>query len=189
MSREIIRCKWCLSDEKYIDYHDNEWGKPIYEDSKLFEYLLLETFQAGLSWIIILKKRKAFKKLFNNFNYKIIANYSNEKIDYLCTKPEIIRNRLKIEATRTNAAAFIKIQQEFKSFSKYIWGFVNNKPIKNSFQKTKNIPKNTLLSKKISKDLKDRGFKFVGSTIMYAYMQAIGMVNDHTTDCFKYNQV
>jgi len=189
MSREIIRCKWCLSKKNYIKYHDNEWGKPIYEDSKLFEYLLLETFQSGLSWITILNKRNYFKKSFDNFNYKIIANYSDEKIDYLCNNPNIIRNRLKIEASRTNASAFIEIQKEFKSFSKYIWGFVNEKPIKNNFKKIKDIPKNTPLSKKISKELKAKGFKFVGATIIYAYIQAIGMVNDHTTDCFRYNQI
>jgi DNA-3-methyladenine glycosylase I len=189
MSREIIRCKWCLSEKIYIKYHDNEWGKPIYEDSKLFEYLLLETFQTGLKWITILKKRECFKKSFDDFNYKTIANYSDAKIDDLCNNPEIIRNRLKIEASRTNASAFIKIQKEFKSFSKYIWGFVNEQPIKNNFKKLKDIPKNTPLSKEISKNLKARGFKFIGETIIYAYMQAIGMVNDHTTDCFRYNEV
>lgn len=189
MSRKTIRCKWCLSDPIYIKYHDNEWGGPIYDDARIFEYLFLETFQAGLSWITILKKREAFRKAFDNFNYQKIAKYTDKKLQKLNNNKSIIRNKLKIKAAKNNAIAFIKVQKEFKSFSKYLWDFVNNKPIQNTFKTIKAIPANTPLSNKISKDLKRRGFKFVGPTIIYAYMQAIGIVNDHTTDCFKYKKI
>ena len=188
MLRETIRCKWCLSDPIYIKYHDNEWGNPVYNDSKIFEYLLLETFQAGLSWITILKKRNAFRKAFDNFNYKKIAKYTDEKIKQLNKNNDIIRNKLKIKAAKNNAIAFIKIQKEFKSFSKYIWAFTKNKPIQNTFKSIKEIPSQTPLSNKISKDLKKRGFKFIGPIMIYSYMQAIGMVNDHTTNCFRYRK-
>lgn len=189
MSREVIRCKWCLSDPLYIKYHDTEWGTPIFDDAKIFEFLLLETFQAGLSWITILKKRENFRKAFDNFNYKKIANYNQKKMSELNNDSGIIRNKLKINTAKTNASAFIKVQKEFGTFTNYLWGFVNGTPIKNNFKSLKEIPANTPLSDKISADLRARGFKFVGSTIVYAYMQGIGIVNDHTTDCFRYNQV
>lgn len=183
------RCGWCLGDPLYETYHDKEWGVPVYDDNKLFEFLILETFQAGLSWITILRKRENFRKAFDNFNYKKIANYNQEKIESLLENAGIIRNKLKINATVTNAIAFMEIQKEFGSFSKYIWGFINNKPIKSKLENYKKAPATTTLSDAISKDLKQRGFKFVGSTVIYAHMQATGMVNDHVTDCFRYNEV
>lgn len=183
------RCFWVSNNPLYIEYHDTEWGVPVYNDEKLFEFLILETFQAGLSWITVLKKRENFREAFDNFNYKKIANYSEEKYEELLQNAGIIRNKLKIKATITNAQNFIKIQEEFGSFSTYIWNFVNGKPIKNKFDKREDVPATTELSDKISKDLKKRGFKFVGSTVIYAHMQATGMVNDHTTDCFRYNEV
>ena len=183
------RCNWPKNDALYIEYHDKEWGVPIYEDTKIFEYLLLETFQAGLSWITILRKRENFRNAFDNFNFNQIANYSDEKLAELKLDAGIIRNTLKIEAAKKNAIAFIKVQKEFGTFSKYIWGFVDRKPIKNNFNSINEIPANTTLSDKISKDLKSRGFKFVGSTVVYAHMQAMGIVNDHTTDCFRHKEV
>jgi len=189
MSRKVKRCNWCLNDPIYIKYHDTEWGVPIYDDNKIFEFLLLETFQAGLSWITILKKRENFRKVFDNFEYKRIANYSNKKLEELKLDTGIIRNKLKIKAATTNAKAFIKIQEEFGTFSKYIWRFVEKKPIQNNFISLSELPAKTTLSDKISSDLKKRGFKFVGSTIIYAYMQAIGMVNDHVIDCFRHQSV
>jgi DNA-3-methyladenine glycosylase I len=181
------RCFWVNDDPLYIEYHDNEWGKPVYDDETLFEFLLLESFQAGLSWITILKKRENFREAFDNFNYKKIANYNQDKYDELIVNAGIIRNKLKVKSAITNAQLFMKIQKEFGSFSKYIWSFVDGKPIVNTFDIREDVPATTLLSDKISKDLKKRGFKFVGSTIMYAFMQATGMVNDHTTDCFCYS--
>ena len=189
MSREITRCKWPKDDALCIEYHDKEWGVPIYKDLKIFEFLLLETFQAGLSWITILRKRENFRKAFDDFNYHKIANYSDKKLDDLKQDHGIIRNKLKIKAAKTNALAFVEVQKEFGTFSKYLWGFVDGKPIHNTFQRMNEIPANTILSDKISNDLKRRGFKFVGSTIVYAHMQAMGMVNDHTTRCFRYNEV
>jgi len=189
MSREVKRCNWCGNDPIYIKYHDTEWGVPVYDDSKIFEFLLLETFQAGLSWITILKKRENFRKVFDNFDYQKIANYSEKKIEELKLDAGIIRNRLKIKAAKTNAIAFMKVQKEFVTFSKYLWGFVNGKPIQNNFKSTGELPANTPLSDKISSDLKKRGFKFVGSTIVYAHMQAMGMINDHTTKCFRYKEI
>ncbi|OEK09290.1 DNA-3-methyladenine glycosylase [Flavivirga aquatica] len=183
------RCGWCEGDDLYEAYHDNEWGVPVYDDDILFEFLILETFQAGLSWITVLRKRENFKKAFDNFNYKKIAKYNQNKIDELLQDAGIIRNKLKVNATVTNAQAFIKIQEEFGSFSKYIWGFIDGKPIKNSFKNLSDIPANTPLSDNISKDLKKRGFKFVGTTVIYAHMQATGMVNDHETGCFRYNEI
>ena len=189
MSREVVRCKWCKNDPLYIEYHDTEWGVPVYDDAKIFEFLLLETFQAGLSWITILKKREHFKIAFDNFDYKKIAHYSNEKLEELRNDSGIIRNRLKIKAAKTNAIAFMKVQKEFSTFSKYLWGFVNGKPIQNNFKSTSELPANTPLSDKISSDLKKRGFKFVGTTIVYAHMQAMGMINDHSTKCFRYKEI
>jgi len=179
-----LRCAWCEKDDLYRDYHDNEWGKPVYDDDKLFEFLILETFQAGLSWYTILKKRENFRAAFDNFDYKKVANYGEEKVQDLLSDAGIIRNKLKIKATITNALAFMEVQQEFGSFSKYIWNFVNGKPIENNRKSLKEVPATTPLSDAISKDLKKRGFKFVGSTVVYAHMQATGIVNDHVVDCW-----
>ena len=183
------KCGWCVGDDLYEAYHDEEWGVPVYDDDTLFEYLILETFQAGLSWITILRKRENFRKAFDNFDYKKIAKYNQKKIDNLLQDAGIIRNKLKVNATITNAQFFMKIQEEYGSFSKYIWGFVDGKPIKNKFKSLNEIPANTPLSDTISKDLKKRGFKFVGSTVIYAHMQATGMVNDHEIGCFRYDEV
>ena len=186
---EKIRCSWCGDDPLYVAYHDEEWGVPVYDDQTLFEFLILETFQAGLSWITILRKRENFRKAFDNFNYKKIATYSDEKIASLLQDAGIIRNKLKVNSAVTNAQLFMEIQKEFGSFSKYIWGFVNGKPIRNKFKTQAECPANTSLSDEISKDLKKRGFKFVGTTVIYAHMQATGMVNDHVMDCFRYDKV
>ncbi|MEM6514986.1 MAG: DNA-3-methyladenine glycosylase I [Bacteroidota bacterium] len=186
---EKQRCGWCVGDPLYEKYHDEEWGVPVKDDNKLFEFLILETFQAGLSWITILRKRENFRRAFDNFDFKKIASYKDEKVNELLKDASIVRNKLKIKATITNAIAFMQIQQEFGSFSEYIWGFIDGKPIKNSFKDYRDAPANTQLSDKISKDLKKRGFKFVGSTVVYAHMQATGMVNDHETSCFRYNEV
>jgi len=183
------RCAWCGNDPLYITYHDTEWWVPVYDDGKLFEFLILETFQAGLSWITILRKRENFRSALDNFDYKKIAGYDNGKFEELMRNEGIIRNKLKIKATITNAQAFMDIQEEFGSFSKYIWGFTGGKPIKNKLKKHADAPATTPLSDIISKDLKKRGFKFVGSTVIYAHMQATGMVNDHVTDCFRYDEV
>lgn len=185
---EPKRCGWCLSSDLYKKYHDEEWGVPVYDDHKLFEFLLLETFQAGLSWITILNKRENFRKAFDNFDYKKIANYSEDKIQELLLDSGIIRNKLKVYSAVSNAQAFIKIQKEFGSFSKYIWGFVDGKPIDNQRKSLKEVQATTPLSDTISKDLKKRGFKFVGSTVVYAHMQATGMVNDHIEDCWTRKQ-
>ncbi|WP_075341684.1 DNA-3-methyladenine glycosylase I [Tenacibaculum agarivorans] len=183
------RCFWVTNDPLYIKYHDEEWGVPVYDDETLFEFLVLETFQAGLSWITILKKRENFRAALDKFDYKKIAEYQEEKYNELLQNQGIIRNKLKIKATITNAQAFMKVQDEFGTFSKYIWGFCNGKPIQNAFVTREEVPATTELSDTISKDLKKRGFKFVGSTVIYAFMQATGMVNDHTVDCFRYNEV
>ena len=183
------KCAWCVGDDLYEAYHDKEWGVPVHDDETLFEFLILETFQAGLSWITILRKRENFRKAFDSFDYKKIANYNQEKIDSLLQDAGIIRNKLKINATISNAKSFMEIQKEFGSFSKYIWAFVDGKPIKNKLKSSNEAPANTCLSDALSKDLKKRGFKFVGSTVVYAHMQATGMVNDHEIDCFRYNAV
>lgn len=187
--RKIKRCAWVGNDPLYIKYHDSEWGIPVIDDGKLFEFLVLETFQAGLSWLTILKKRENFRKAFDNFDYKKIALFNDGKYEKLLQNEGIIRNKLKIKATISNARKFMKIQNEFGSFSNYIWKFVNHKPIVNKFKKIDEIPAKTNLSEKISKDLKKRGFKFVGPTVIYAHMQATGMVNDHTIDCFRYDEI
>jgi len=179
------RCGWCLSSDLYKKYHDEEWGVPVYDDQKLFEFLILETFQAGLSWITILKKRENFQFAFDDFDYKKVANYPEEKIQELMLDAGIIRNQLKIRAAVSNAVAFMKVQEEFGSFSKYIWQFTDGKPIDNKRQSLKEVPATSTLSDVISKDLKKRGFKFVGSTVVYAHMQATGMVNDHVEDCWR----
>ncbi|MGO4820361.1 MULTISPECIES: DNA-3-methyladenine glycosylase I [unclassified Flavobacterium] len=186
--QEKIRCGWCLSSDLYKEYHDQEWGTPVYDDATLFEFLILETFQAGLSWITILNKRENFRKAFDQFDYRKIAQYSDDKIQELLQDAGIIRNKLKVYSAVTNAQAFIKIQDEFGSFSKYIWGFTNGKPIINNPKSLKDVPATTPLSDAISKDLKKRGFKFVGSTVIYAHMQATGMVNDHVEDCWTRKQ-
>lgn len=186
---EKYRCGWCEGNALYEAYHDEEWGVPVYDDDTLFEFLILETFQAGLSWITVLRKRENFRKALDNFDYKKIANYQHGKIDTLLQDAGIIRNKLKVNATVSNAQAFMKIQEEFGSFSKYIWEFVAGKPVKNALKDYKDAPANTPLSDAISKDLKKRGFKFVGSTVIYAHMQATGMVNDHEIKCFRYNEV
>jgi DNA-3-methyladenine glycosylase I len=178
------RCGWCLSSDLYKEYHDQEWGVPVYDDQKLFEFLLLETFQAGLSWITILNKRDNFRKAFDNFDYRKIAQYTDDKIHELLLDAGIIRNKLKVYSAVSNAQNFIKIQEEFGSFSKYIWAFTDGKPIINNPKTLKEVPATTPLSDAISKDLKKRGFKFVGSTVIYAQMQATGMVNDHVEDCW-----
>ncbi len=183
------RCGWCEGDSLYEDYHDKEWGVPVKDDPTLFEFLILETFQAGLSWITVLKKRENFRKAFDNFDYLKISKYDQSKIDELLNNPGIIRNKLKVHATVSNAKAFMEVQKEFGSFSDYIWGFVKGKPIKNKWKNYKDCPATTPLSDVISKDLKKRGFKFVGSTVVYAHMQATGMVNDHEVGCFRYKEV
>lgn len=186
---QFQKCGWCIGDPLYEAYHDLEWGVPVKDDATLFEFLILETFQAGLSWITILRKRENFRLAFDNFDYHKIAKYSPAKIETLLQDAGIIRNRLKILATVSNAQSFIKVQEEFGSFSDYIWGFVDGRPIKNAFEDYRNMPAKTELSDRISKDLKKRGFKFVGSTVVYAHMQATGMVNDHEIKCFRYEQV
>lgn len=183
------RCGWCLGDPLYESYHDTEWGVPVRDDDTLFEFLILETFQAGLSWITVLRKRENFRKAFDRFNYKKIATYDQKKVDSLLQDPGIIRNKLKVNATISNAKAFMDIQEEFGSFSNYIWDFVDGEPIKNKWEDYKNAPATTAISDAISKDLKKRGFKFVGSTVIYAHMQATGMVNDHEVNCFRYHEV
>lgn len=179
------RCSWCEKDDLYRDYHDNEWGTPVYEDDKLFEFLVLETFQAGLSWHTILKKRDNFRKAFDQFNYKKIAQYGDAEIERLMQDAGIIRNGLKIKGTITNAIAFMEIQKEFGSFSNYIWGFTDGKPMDNNPKTLNDVPAVNEISDALSKDLKKRGFKFVGSTVVYAHMQATGMVNDHVKECWK----
>ena len=188
-SKEKISCSWLTEDKLMIKYHDKEWGVPVHNDKKLFEFLLLEGFQAGLSWKTILHKRENFCKAFDNFDFNKIANYNRRKISSLLKDEGIIRNKLKVEAAVTNAKAFLQVRREFGTFDKYIWGFVNYEPIHNGFKSLKKLPARTKLSDRISKDLKRRGFKFVGSTIVYAHMQATGMVNDHIVSCFRYNEL
>ncbi|PKP25447.1 MAG: DNA-3-methyladenine glycosylase I [Bacteroidetes bacterium HGW-Bacteroidetes-2] len=189
MTKITNRCPWCGSDSLYVAYHDNEWGVPVYDDAVLFEFLILESFQAGLSWLTILRKRENFRVAFDHFDYKKIAEYSENKIQELLQNEGIIRNKLKVRAAVTNAQEFIKVQKEYGSFSNYIWGFVEGNPIKNHLKSMSDAPTTTELSDKISKDLKKRGFKFMGSTVVYAHMQATGMVNDHLAECFRYNTV
>lgn len=180
------RCFWVTESKLYQEYHDHEWGTPVYDDAILFEFLLLETFQAGVSWITVLNKRENFRKAFDDFDYKKIAKYPESKFNQLMQNKGIIRNKLKIRSAITNAQLFMDIQKEFGSFSTFIWSYVNHQPIINQFKTRLEVPATTEISNQLSKDLKKRGFKFTGATVMYAYMQAVGMVNDHTTDCFKY---
>lgn len=183
------RCTWCVGHPIYIEYHDHEWGVPVVDDQKLFEFLILEGAQAGLSWLTILKRREGYRDAFENFDPERVARFSKSKIEKLLLNPNIIRNRLKVESAVNNAKAFLKVQDEFGSFQAYQWGFVNQKPIQNKWKALKQLPARTDLSDQFSKDLKKRGFNFVGSTIIYAHMQAVGMVNDHLVDCFRYKEV
>ncbi len=189
MTKIINRCPWCGTDPLYVEYHDTEWGVPVFDDKTLFEFLILESFQAGLSWITILRKRENFRKAFDDFNYKKISRYPESKIQELLHNEGIIRNKLKVRAAVTNAQAFMEVQKEFGSFSNYIWGFVGGKPIKNKLKSMSEASATTPLSDQLSKDLKKRGFKFMGSTVVYAHMQATGMVNDHLVDCFRFKEV
>lgn len=187
--KNITRCEWSVSDPLYIQYHDEEWGVPLHDEQKLFEFLVLEGMQAGLSWLTILRKRENFRKAFDNFDVNKVARYNERKIAKLLDDAGIIRNRQKILATIGNARAFLEVQDEFGSFDQYIWGFVNGKPIVNQWTTLQEIPAKTPLSETISKDLSQRGFRFVGPTIVYAHMQATGMVNDHLVTCHRYRQV
>ncbi len=183
------RCEWSGSDPLYIEYHDREWGVPLHDDRRLFEMLILEGAQAGLSWITILKKREAFREAFGSFDPSLVARFDGRKVRQLLSNRGIIRNRLKIQAAVQNARAFLKIQEEFGTFDCYLWQFVRNSPIHNRWKKLQEIPARTKESDALSRDLKKRGFKFVGSTICYAFMQAVGMVNDHVVDCFRYREI
>ncbi len=185
----VKRCAWVNNDPQMIEYHDKEWGTPIHDDRLLFEFLILEGAQAGLSWSRILRKRENFRNAFDNFEYYKIAKYNEQNIEKLMNNEGIIRNRHKIEAVIANARALLKVQKEFGSFDKYIWKFVNYKSIDNKFKELSELPSKTEYSEQMSKDLKKRGFKFIGPTICYAFIQAVGMVNDHMIDCFRYNEI
>ncbi len=183
-----MRCEWCGNDPVYIKYHDEEWGIPVHDDRRLFEMLILEGAQAGLSWITILKRREGYRKAFDNFDVDKVALYDDAKREKLRSNPEIIRNRLKIKSAVNNAQVFMDIQKEFGSFDTYLWGFTDNKPVKHHFRDLSELPANDELSDIISNDLKKRGMSFVGTTIIYAYLQAVGVVNDHTRNCFMYTE-
>ena len=182
------RCTWCGDDPLYVKYHDEEWGVPVRDDPTLFEFIMLEGAQAGLAWITVLRKREGYRALFDNFDASKIARYTDKKLEKLLLDPQIIRNRLKVYGARKNARAFLQVQEQFGSFSDYLWGFVDHKPIQNNWKSLADCPATTPLSDVISKDMKKRGFTFVGSTIIYAHMQATGMVNDHSTDCFRHRE-
>lgn len=184
------RCGWVTNTfQAYIDYHDHEWGVPVHDDKIHFEFLLLESAQAGLSWSTVLKKREGYKKAFSGFDVIKVAQYTEEDVEALLQNKEIIRNKLKIKAAINNAQRFLEVQKEYGSFDRYIWTFVNDRPIVNAWENTRQVPATSPESDALSKDLKKRGFKFVGSTIMYAHMQAVGLVNDHTKDCFRYKEI
>ncbi|MCW9023852.1 MAG: DNA-3-methyladenine glycosylase I [Gammaproteobacteria bacterium] len=187
--KPLHRCEWAGNDPLYIDYHDNEWGVPVHDDQKLFEFLILEGAQAGLSWITILKKRQNYRKAYNQFDVNKVARYSDKKIQQLLTNPGIVRNKLKVNASVQNARSFIEIQNEFSSFDQYLWRFVDGAPVQNHWKTLRQIPVTTPVSDALSLDLKQRGCKFVGSTICYAFMQAVGMINDHVTDCFRHREI
>lgn len=187
--KNIKRCPWPSDDKLMIKYHDKEWGVPLHNDRKLFEFLILEGFQAGLSWRTILYKRENFRKAFDNFDFNKVANYNRRKINSLLKDAGIIRNKLKVEGAVQNAKAFLQVRKEFGTFDKYIWNFVDGKPIQNNIKSLKKIPAKTKLSDIISDDLRERKFKFVGSTIVYAHMQATGMVNDHLVSCYRHNEI
>ena len=188
-TKEKIRCPWCLGFQEYIDYHDNEWGVPVHDDRVHFEFLILEGAQAGLSWSMILKKREGYRKAFADFDPVKVSKFTAARVEKLLLNPGIVRNRLKVNAAVNNAKRFLEVQKEFGSFDKYIWGFVNNKPIVNKWKQHGSAPATTKESDALSKDLIKRGFKFVGSTVIYAHMQACGLVNDHIVDCWKYKNV
>ena len=189
ITKEIVRCPWCLSSATMIKYHDEEWGVPVHNDRKLFEFMVLDTFQAGLSWSTVLNKRDNFRNAFDDFKPEKVALYSEKRIQKLLTDAGIIRNKLKIYGTVNNAKKFIEIQKEHGSFDKYIWQFTNHKTIRNSWKDVRNIPAKSVHSDAMSKALNEKGFKFVGSTICYAFMQAVGMVNDHLTECHRYHKL
>lgn len=182
----LTRCAWARNDPLYVQYHDEEWGVPVHDDRKLFEFLILEGAQAGLSWITILRKRPAYRQAYSDFDPTIVASYDDTKIAELLANPGIVRNRLKIQASIGNAQAFLRVQKEWGSFDAYLWQYVDGQPIQNSWRSLAQIPAKTPLAEALSKDLVRRGFRFVGPTIVYAHMQAVGMVNDHTIDCFRY---
>lgn len=186
---ERARCGWSSNDAIMIRYHDTEWGVPVHDDRKLFEFLVLEGAQAGLSWITILKRRDGYRRAFDGFDYEKVAKYDEKKIESLLANPTIIRNRLKIESAINNARALLKVREEFGSFDRYMWQFVDGRPIKNNWKSLRKIPAKTEISDRLSKDLSKRGFRFVGSKICYAHMQATGMVNDHLLSCFRHNEV
>lgn len=183
------RCAWCGTDPLYVSYHDEEWGVPLHDDRRFFEMIVLEGAQAGLSWATILKKREAYREAFDNFDPEKVARYTSRRIEKLLSNPGIVRNRLKIESAVRNARAFLEVQEEFGSFDAYIWRFVGGRPIQNQWRRLKDLPAKTGESDAMSKDLKKRGFNFVGSTICYAFMQSVGMVNDHVVDCFRYKEI
>ena len=183
------RCPWCGTDPLYVKYHDEEWGVPVHDDIRHFEFLVLESMQAGLSWHIVLKKRENFRKAFAAFDPKIVAGFDEEKVELLVQDAGIIRNRAKIHATINNAGRFLEVQAQYGSFDHYIWEFVNHQPVINHWQNLSQLPASSPLSDRLSMDLKKRGFKFLGSTVIYAHMQAIGMINDHLVDCFRWKQV
>lgn len=187
MEKHVTRCKWAEGVSlNYIAYHDAEWGAPVFDDRVQFEFLILEGAQAGLSWSTILNKRDGYRKLFAEFDPQKVARFTPKRIEKILRDPAVVRNRLKVESAVTNAKAFLDVQEEFGSFSDYIWGFVDGRPVQNKFEKDSDIPATSAVSDELSKDLRKRGFKFVGSTIMYAHMQATGLVNDHVIDCFRH---
>jgi len=185
----IIRCGWCGTDPLYVKYHDEEWGRPTFDDQTLFEFIVLESAQAGLSWITVLRKRENYRDVFDNFDVEKVSRFDSADVDRLVQNPGIIRNRAKIEATITNALAFIAVQDEFGSFGRYLWSFVGGQPVAGNRKTLKDLPPFTPLSEAIAKDLKKRGFKFLGPTVIYAHMQATGMVNDHLQSCFRHAPV
>ncbi len=189
LTKSVVRCPWPGDDALYQHYHDTEWGVPVKSDKKLFEFIMLEGAQAGLSWITVLRKRENYRKAFDNFDWEKIAKYDERKLAALMLDAGIVRNRLKIKGAVTNAKAFIKVREEFGTFSKYFWSFVDGKPVQNNFKAMKEVPPVTELATRISKDLKKRGFTFIGPTIIYAHMQATGMVNDHLTSCFRHKEL
>ena len=188
-TKEKVRCAWCLKFDQYIEYHDKEWGVPVHDDSVHYEFLILEGAQAGLSWSTILKKREGYRKAFADFDPQKVARFTDSRIEKILQNPEIVRNRLKVKAAVNNAKRFLEVQKEFGNFDEYIWSFVNGKPIVNKWKTLKEVPAATKESDALSKDLIKRGFKFVGSTVIYAHMQACGLVNDHLTDCWRYARV
>jgi DNA-3-methyladenine glycosylase I len=188
MSQDRIRCAWAGDDPLYVEYHDREWGVPVHDDRKLFEMLILEGAQAGLSWITILKKRENYRRVFDGFDPVKVASYGEDDVRRLLDDPGIVRNRLKVRSAITNAQAFLAVQEEQGSFDRFLWSFVDGEPVKNAWKSLAEVPVRTATSDALSKELKRRGFKFVGSTICYAYMQAVGLVDDHTVDCFRYRR-